>query len=88
VLAPDRAVRGTHFRNRSSVMVPASLGAASGMMARESVGKWKTRLARVSWRVDVEAGGKASTLGLGLDQTTAHGLMEGTIRKIAEIRST
>jgi hypothetical protein len=64
-------------------VIPVSIAVGQQIFAR-----WQARLARVSWRVDVEANGKASTLGFGLDETTAHGLMEDTVRKIAEVRAT
>jgi carbon monoxide dehydrogenase subunit G len=62
---------------------------AVGLVAasQASGSAWKAKLARVSWRLDAETGGKAHMLGCGLDETTGHGLIEDVVRKIAEIRS-
>jgi len=43
---------------------------------------WMRKVANVSWQVDAEAGGKATTLACGLDEITARGLVEDLSRAL------
>jgi multisubunit Na+/H+ antiporter MnhB subunit len=72
---------------RQEQSIAASAGAGAAVLGEAAGAGWNAKVARVLWRVDVEAGGQASPLGSGLDQASAHGLVEDTLRKIAEIRS-
>ena len=53
-------------------------GIAQGLtnMGAVAGNAWHRKRARVSWRLDVEAGGRATTLGCGMDETTAYGLLQ------------
>lgn len=42
---------------------------------RQLAARHQNRLAKVSWRLDAESGGRAWTLAGGLDESTAYGLM-------------
>jgi hypothetical protein len=68
----------------SSVVV---VGALTGLQAAVGANYGK-KLARVSWRLDVEARGKAYTLAGGLEETTAYGLMSDVERSLKGDRPT
>lgn len=54
----------------------AAAGAAMIGAGQRAAAQHLDKLARVSWRLDVEAQGKAFTLAGGLDDVTAYGLMQ------------
>ena len=65
----------TGFAGRDIVM-----GATAGgvMMSHASRQAWDRKRALVSWRLDADAGGQATTLGCGMDEVTAYGLLRDT----------
>ncbi|MGA2076336.1 MAG: zinc ribbon domain-containing protein [Terriglobia bacterium] len=64
----------------SSTFVVPQMAAAVFAMGQ----KHRTKLARISWRLDVDARGKACTLAGGLDETTAYGLMSDVERALKD----
>jgi hypothetical protein len=68
----------------SSPVLVGGMTAVAGAVGR-NYGK---KLARVSWRLDVDARGQAYTLAGGLDETTAYGLMSDVERSLKGDRPT
>lgn len=69
----------------SSIVYGSGIAAASAAIGTELEAKRLNKLGKISYRLDVEHGGKATTLAGGLNETTAYGLMTevGNILQLA-----
>ena len=79
------SVRYSSSSGGSQAVPPAPPGA----MGADIVRRRRSKVALLSWRLDVDAKGQAYTLAGGLDETTAYGLMRDVDRALrSEIRQT
>ena len=75
-IAPDFVPHSTVIIGTPGAVLHASIGHGLVSMGASAGRAWHQKRAKVSWRVDAEADGRATTLGCGLDETTAYGLLQ------------
>ena len=75
-IMPEIVPQSTAIIGTPGAVLHASIGRGLVNMGASAGRDWHQKRAKVSWRVDAEAGGRATTLGCGLDETTAYGLLQ------------
>ena len=81
-VAPDIGTQSTVIVGTPGAVLHANVGYGLANMGASAGRVWYQKRAKVSWRLDAGAGGRATTLACGMDETTAYGLLQDASKKL------
>ena len=81
-VAPEVGMNPTVIVGTPGAVLHASIGYGLANMGASAGRAWHQKRAKVSWRLDAEVSGRATTLGCGMDEVTAYGLLQDATNRL------